>query len=1373
VLQSKNEIRNIGSMKNRYLWLVLTVAAAAFLLTHYGGVRSPDSEVVFRTAEQLATRGSFAIDTLHTWPGFGTAKGVDGQNYSVFGPLQSIVLVPFIAVAQQINATHWYEAYPSLLKPSYHVHEHFAKALLGRTDENRPAHALRFLVSFSNVLIILLSVAILYRIVLRLTVSPVVAGWVSVLFALGTMAWSYAGTMFSEPLATCLTLLSLASLVNARSQLMEKRSISWVTMTFAGVWIGLATAAHVSAILSAPFFFAYAFFLHKAEHRGLMNRIRMLLPMLAGFGVVLLLLGWFNYTRFGDFLETGRTVDPGAVGKFGYGEFVWPWQGLLGLTLSPGKGLLWYVPVAVVGFIGTRALYRFDRYLSVTLVGAVVFRILFIAMRSDWAGGYCLGPRLLLVIVPLMLIPLAMWLKVRSDLRDRRALLMAVVLSGVFILEQFYLALGEIFSFYHLKSAGAVSDGLNPFKDGHLYLSSDFAPVFHILNFVRGSFLLKGVPLSNLEIVCIVAFIVGGITWYFSSLIQKSNPVGRTDRVPLLRPLTDSTMKNYHKLLLAVLCLGFFVLGIVTITNLNVYTPDSSRYFLWAQSLARGEGFIDRTAPEAARHVVHAPLYPVILAPIAYLWPGNVIALKVFTVALALVGIFLVHRWLTWHVSANAAVAATLMFALSPLVFLYSTELLSDVPFVACLILVMILVDRLWSSRLSQTQTRMLLVLTATLTAAILLRELGIALLLAVVIGFLTRKERLHAAFVGGVPVAVYGLWYVRNELLVASIEQPSLTNARLLAQHFFTTPGSSLVAEYVARIQNNLSIYIEGIPGLVFYPTYVTTPSLMVSQLEPAILAVRGVVQYGMYAVGLLTLALVSVGWLGDHRNAPAGKFRTVFMVFYLGLILVYPITDRRFLLPLLVMMIFYLVLGASHLLRDVPWLSNRTIRLAVGTGLIILLIPSAVWIERMATNARAYNRSPVEFVNAQLSKEGYAWHYTKLFPQVGDWINEHSEPHAVVLSQWKDLAIWLKPPRTLYPMDQTVSVNELDAAIRDYGVTHLVSMASMGGPQEFDFAMLTSRRYTFVPRFQTGNTIVYSVENQSDSIVSPLAASDFSRGLKSLNDGQYEEADSFFTKVESKYTRMMPIRYFRGVSCALRERFEEADSLLTSVASFGQAGIYLYAAASQLQTLRLVRAASDHIDRPAMLVGAAMRYFYAGFHKRALGLVERVIHEDSAYAPAHVSSVQFYLGIGDTVRAYHTFLSLCALLPDHPAAVGFDAVFANFDSLHVRHSQHERSVYHSRLAVIFKELGMIESAIDNARLAIRDDPTNDLIAVHLGWMYRLTKRPLPALRAYELALSADSSSILARENISALRRRLYLPDAAGGFTASDRPAN
>ena len=76
--------------------------------------------------------------------------------------------------------------------------------------------------------------------------------------------------------------------------------------------------------------------------------------------------------------------------------FVWSarhvGEGLAGLLVSPGRGLLWFAPVAVFGIY--RGLRSRDRAIRI-IAGAAIAQILFIALFYIWWGGLCFGPRFL------------------------------------------------------------------------------------------------------------------------------------------------------------------------------------------------------------------------------------------------------------------------------------------------------------------------------------------------------------------------------------------------------------------------------------------------------------------------------------------------------------------------------------------------------------------------------------------------------------------------------------------------------------------------------------------------------------------------------------------------------------------------------------------------------------------------------------------------------------------------------------------------------------------------------------------------------------------------------------------------------------------
>jgi len=444
--------------------VVFFAALVLYLLTSYGGVRSPDAEVTFETCDALRGGGTWAVQGASAWEGFALAPGSDQRRYSIFGPLQPLLCVPVLAVVDRLSPAGWYERAGIAIPPSHYVGPGLRQAALREPATNAGAHARRSVVAWIfNPVVSAIGAALVFRIATRLGVATGGAFAASALHGAGSLAWPYAGTFFSEPLATALVLLSLDAVLAAKGR-------AW-PMVVGGAAIGLATLAHVSAILFVPFFAAFAWTNVEPARRR-----RALEAFLLGAMPVLASLAAFNVLRFGDPFETGRTVDGDLALEFGYGRFVPPWRGLIGL-LGGAKGILLTCPAVVLGLFAWPAFHRRARALSWTIAAAAAARLIFIASRSDWHGGFSHGPRYLVPLIPLLLLPVAVW--VDEALREGRyrAVVAGSVAGFACALVTWQLVAGEVFTWLHSLRLVATSQGLDILAGDRLYLDWSFAPI--------------------------------------------------------------------------------------------------------------------------------------------------------------------------------------------------------------------------------------------------------------------------------------------------------------------------------------------------------------------------------------------------------------------------------------------------------------------------------------------------------------------------------------------------------------------------------------------------------------------------------------------------------------------------------------------------------------------------------------------------------------------------------------------------------------------------------------------------------------------------------------------------------------------------------
>ena len=239
--------------------------------------------------------------------------------------------------------------------------------------------------------------------------------------------------------------------------------------------LGLAACAHLSAVLFLPFFAGWLWSETRAGGRGSVG-VRSGV-FLAGVAVPLALLGLYNLVRFGDPLQTGRTVDDVRSVLFGYGHLQMSPQGIWQLLLGPGKSLLLYCPVVLLAIPGWFVLRRQQPRLWAALLAMAVTRWWFFGLRSDWSGGYGLGPRYLVPLVPFLLLPLVFWLRERRPVEGRWRWRILAGTGLLCISQQACHCAGEVFYYYHVMSRILRQRGVDPFLDSHIHVDWGLFPL--------------------------------------------------------------------------------------------------------------------------------------------------------------------------------------------------------------------------------------------------------------------------------------------------------------------------------------------------------------------------------------------------------------------------------------------------------------------------------------------------------------------------------------------------------------------------------------------------------------------------------------------------------------------------------------------------------------------------------------------------------------------------------------------------------------------------------------------------------------------------------------------------------------------------------
>jgi hypothetical protein len=258
---------------------------------------------------------------------------------------------------------------------------------------------------FFNSFLISLTAVIIFCICTEVLRSSKIAFALSIIYCVCSFVWPYNATFWVQPLQGLL-LVSSAYFILLTSHrnysflcnyVLDRNRKSSLFAGLGGLFLGLSVFAHPTSLIFIPAFLGYSFF------SAMRHQKVDFVFLLAILGTVIFFAGLTNYVRFNSFTE------------FGYGYFSTlaahnGWKGLIGLIISPGVGLIFYFPLAILLPLGAKYMYKENKSLFCLFLYIIVASWIYYGTLSfgfepaSWSGGVAWGPRYLLPVLPFMLI---------------------------------------------------------------------------------------------------------------------------------------------------------------------------------------------------------------------------------------------------------------------------------------------------------------------------------------------------------------------------------------------------------------------------------------------------------------------------------------------------------------------------------------------------------------------------------------------------------------------------------------------------------------------------------------------------------------------------------------------------------------------------------------------------------------------------------------------------------------------------------------------------------------------------------------------------------------------------------------------------------
>jgi len=423
--------------------LLFALFQAIYAFTSSGNVfRAPDEFEVYFQAEHLVDAGDLSVPqtlairqpvivdhrVVGTQSMFFGEIGRDGRPYAPYGPLAAVLALP------------------------HHLLGRAAAAAGGVRRVELPG-GIAWLMVVGGVTMLAtatagaLTVAGFHRAVLALGAPVRNALGLSLMLGGATVLWPYSTSFFSEAWQAAAFIWAAALLLDARAHVGQGvsparrrvrigaaanagRTSNAARVALSAVLLAGAGLTKVTSLIFAPAFVVAVMVEGSIERRSRLKTAAVLCAAILAATTVHLAWNFYRFGRPFDFgYDWSETIPRLPARAFLAADIP---RGLAVLLFSPGKSIVIWAPPLILAASGLGRFWRRERATATGIAAAASAGVLFFGAYLFPEGGYSHGPRNLVPIVPLMLLP-ALAAKEALDARVFRTVTVACATCGAIV----------------------------------------------------------------------------------------------------------------------------------------------------------------------------------------------------------------------------------------------------------------------------------------------------------------------------------------------------------------------------------------------------------------------------------------------------------------------------------------------------------------------------------------------------------------------------------------------------------------------------------------------------------------------------------------------------------------------------------------------------------------------------------------------------------------------------------------------------------------------------------------------------------------------------------------------------------------------------
>ena len=420
---------------------------------------------------------------------------------------------------------------------------------------------------------------------------------------------------------------------------------------------------------------------------------------------------------------------------------------------------------------------------------------------------------------------------------------------------------------------------------------------------------------------------------------------------------------TYKRRLLIALLLLLCLLGYTVYLSDNLFPgSDNARFLVLAQSLISGQGYRKIALASSPHHTLAPPGFPMLLTPVLAIFGNNIRVEKVWVALFAVLTIPVVYLLFKREYSTPYAIGLALIYATTPVVFMYARRVYSDLPFTLTTLLALIMVEE-YTTR--QGDKNLYLIASAGLLgASYYLRSAGLVLIIASIVSLLIKKHYRKACVLLLVMICIASPWAIwRNHF---STEVQSYSSA-------FLNSGNPY--QNFSAIFSNLGHYARYFAENLWY----------ISAKAPSHL---GIISTVRNLLTLLTIAGVSVTILLGIRVTTRRHFglSEIYFGTYMLMLASYSYIIDRFIIVIVPFIIHYYLQGLSAITQYPVFRIKPKTR-----KIVILILVSGMLL------------SNTSHIIARLYQETHFSTYSPVASdlyEIAKWARDNTSPNEIVIT-------------------------------------------------------------------------------------------------------------------------------------------------------------------------------------------------------------------------------------------------------------------------------------------------------------------------------------------------------------------------------------